>query len=64
MNPQENEMDTNSVTEDIQLDDLIVDLSNQDLLQDTPPGSPLVPQPVTGTSMLEELETTLLTSPS
>ena len=58
MNPQENEMDTNSVTEDIQLDDLIVDLSNQDLLQDTPPGSPLVPQPVAGTSMLEELETT------
>ena len=51
-------MDTNSVTEDIQLDDLIVDLSNQDLLQDTPPGSPLVPQPVAGTSMLEELETT------
>ena len=58
MNPQENKMDTNSVTEDIQLDDLIVDLSNQDLLQDTPPGSPLVPQPVAGTSMLEELETT------
>jgi hypothetical protein len=48
MNPQENEMDTNSVTEDIQLDDLIVDLSNKDLLQDTPPGSPTVPQPMAG----------------
>jgi hypothetical protein len=42
MNNQENEeMDT----KEIKLDDLIVDLSNQDLLQETPPGSPAVPQP-------------------
>ena len=59
MNNHENEeMDTNSVPEDIQLDDLLVDLINQDLLRDTPPGSPAVPQPMASTSMLKELETT------
>ena len=55
MNNQENEeMDTTGVLDDIQLDEIICDLSNQDLLQDTPPGSPLVPQPPA--RMLEELE--------
>ena len=59
MNNQENEeMDTTGVPDDIQLDEIICDLSNQDLLQDTPPGSPLVPQPIASMPMLEELEIT------
>ena len=59
MNNQENEeMDTTGVPDDIQLDEIICDLSNQDLLQDTPPGSPLVPKPTASMPMLEELEIT------
>ena len=48
--------DTTRTVDDIQLDELICHLSDQDLLQDTPPGSPLVPQPTA--SILEELERT------
>jgi hypothetical protein len=67
MNSNENEMDIDNVIDDILPDDIILDLSNEDLLQDvgdsargsTPlPRTPAVSQPLAAPSMSEERATT------
>ena len=61
-------MDIDNVNDDILPDDIILDLSNEDLLQEVgdpargstpPPSKPAVPQPIAAPSMLEELATTI-----